>query len=357
METSFRSTPKATSSESTPSLRMQARPESRRSSTDASAALVLQGLLHEKEKEKSPYSRSHLRSRSSGSALLSAPLMTRANSMPNPNTPRSFEQPTVSTANSSRSPSPSLSQYQSPARTRSPFRAAQEESYMPPPRSPGWFESGPSGNAIQAIQEDSELHITFRPQSSALPTLPPHSSHSRSSSLRRRPASPLHGVANAAPVAPTSFPASVIDQNAPLNMTTSSGSSSPALGPQKYNEAYPSLHHYASSSSFSSIPSTPTSARSRSPSISSLDTIEDAPEQESEAIEAERIERLKIAAERAEQGESDSEGEGSGGTVKRRNGSLDVPRFGRTIGRERKRWSICGGERRADLDLETIWED
>jgi hypothetical protein len=41
---------------------------------------------------------------------------------------------------------------------------------------------------------------------------------------------------------------------------------------------------------------------------------------------------------------------------------LDVPRgfgFGRNggSGRERKRWSICGGERRADLDLETIWED
>jgi hypothetical protein len=24
---------------------------------------------------------------------------------------------------------------------------------------------------------------------------------------------------------------------------------------------------------------------------------------------------------------------------------------------KRKRWSVCGAERRGDLDLETIWED
>ena len=75
---------------------------------------------------------------------------------------------------------------------------------------------------------------------------------------------------------------------------------------------------------------------------------------ESEAIESERIERLKLAAERAERGEEEGE---------KRRGSLDVPRtgFGFTRGgarsEQRKRWSICGGERRADLDLETIWED
>lgn len=149
------------------------------------------------------------------------------------------------------------------------------------------------------------------------------------------------------------------------SVAPSSASNSPALGPQKYNEPHPSqlLHHYASSSSFStSIPSTPTSARSRSPSISSLDTIEDAPEEEEESeaqLELERIERLKLAAERAEAGEGDeSDDGGDGGRSRRRNGSLDMPRF-RGLGRgsERKRWSICGGERRADLDLETIWED
>jgi hypothetical protein len=144
----------------------------------------------------------------------------------------------------------------------------------------------------------------------------------------------------------------MIDQNASTNMNPSSTSSSPGLSAQKYNEAFPSalsLHHYASNSSFSSISSTPSSARSRSPSISSLDTIEDAPDLESEAVE-EESQRLKLIA------ESDEEDEGP------RRRSLDVPRgfgFGRNggSGRERKRWSICGGERRADLDLETIWED
>jgi hypothetical protein len=84
-----------------------------------------------------------------------------------------------------------------------------------------------------------------------------------------------------------------------------------------------------------------------------LDTIEDVPDLESEAIEAERIEKLKLAAERSERGEDEEEGG-------QRRSSLDVPRgfgFSRGGNRERKRWSVCGGERRADLDLETIWED
>nr|OQO17966.1 hypothetical protein B0A51_13552 [Rachicladosporium sp. CCFEE 5018] len=92
--------------------------------------------------------------------------------------------------------------------------------------------------------------------------------------------------------------------------------------------------------------------RSRSPSISSLDTIEDAPDAESEAVEEER----KRIAERDESGEESGEEEG------RRRKSLDSKGagfgFGRgSVAREKKRWSICGGERRGDLDLETIWED
>lgn len=74
---------------------------------------------------------------------------------------------------------------------------------------------------------------------------------------------------------------------------------------------------------------------------------------EQEAIEAERIEKLKLAAERAENGEEDDDNP-------RRRSSLDVPRgfgFSRGGNRERKRWSVCGGERRVDLDLDTIWED
>jgi hypothetical protein len=334
------------------------RPAIPRNHTDPSPSILLQGWFKEKEKldfnpsssthrrNRSPYSRSHLRSRSSGAALLTAPLMTRAHSLPNPHIAQPFDQSASSSGSLSPNP-PSRS-----PRNRSP------DGYVPPPRSPGWFDST-SGSGIQAIQEDSELDITPRPQSAhnmMHPSpLPIHSS-SRSASLRRRPASPLYSIGGASQQHPPSFPAAVIDQNAVLN-TTTSGSNSPALGPQKYNEAFPSLHHYASSSSFSSIPSTPTSARSRSPSISSLETIEDAPEEESEAVENERLERLRLAAEKAEQGESDSEGEGTGSG--RRRTSLDGPRFrsGTGLSRERKRWSVCGGERRADLDLETIWED
>jgi hypothetical protein len=104
------------------------------------------------------------------------------------------------------------------------------------------------------------------------------------------------------------------------------------------------------------MPSTPTSARSRSPSISSLETIPDSPDAEEAAIEAETIARLKAAAE-ATEGDAD----GSSSDPKRR-AALDAARstgigFGFGTRDKRKRWSVCGAERRGDLDLETIWED
>ena len=90
--------------------------------------------------------------------------------------------------------------------------------------------------------------------------------------------------------------------------------------------------------------------RSRSPSISSLETIPDTPDAEAEAIEADRIARLRAAE------ENEKAGDESG-----RRSSLDVPGERRTLGfgkrDSRKRWSVCGAERRGDLDLETIWED
>jgi hypothetical protein len=90
--------------------------------------------------------------------------------------------------------------------------------------------------------------------------------------------------------------------------------------------------------------------RSRSPSISSLETIPDSPDAEAEAIEADNIARLKAAADREQEGE-----EGV------RRSSLDGPGDRRPLGfgkrDSRKRWSVCGAERRQDLDLETIWED
>lgn len=102
--------------------------------------------------------------------------------------------------------------------------------------------------------------------------------------------------------------------------------------------------------SSSSMPSTPISVRSRSPSISSLETIPDSPDAEEAAVEADRIAQLKADAD-------DEDGSESKG----RN-SLDGPVRGRSSNPpgtrdKRKRWSVCGAERRADFDLETIWED
>ena len=84
--------------------------------------------------------------------------------------------------------------------------------------------------------------------------------------------------------------------------------------------------------------------RSRSPSISSLETIPDSPDAEREA---ENIARLKAAADQEDQSEE---------SIGRRAGS-DVGVRGTGRGDKRKRWSVCGAERRGDLDLETIWED
>ncbi|KAK6430387.1 hypothetical protein LTR95_013459 [Oleoguttula sp. CCFEE 5521] len=318
------------------------RPSTARSATDPSPSAILQdyfgslpaGRPVSSHRNRSPYSRSHLRSRSSGSTL-QAPLMTRAHSLPSEHAAsRAFESPSPSSG--SLSPAP-----RSPARVRSPFKQQQDDTYQPPPRSPSWYEgtTPSSGGGIESIHEDLELDLTPRAQQ-PLPS---------PSAIAGAPFS------RAANVPSPSFPASVIDQNVPIHLSTPSSSSSPSLGATKFNNSFPSglsLHHYASNSSFSSLSSTPSSMRSRSPSISSLDTIEDAPDAESEAVEEER----KRMAERDESGEESGEEEG------RRRKSLDSKGSGfgfarGSVAREKKRWSICGGERRGDLDLETIWED
>lgn len=130
--------------------------------------------------------------------------------------------------------------------------------------------------------------------------------------------------------------------------------SPPVLG-GKYNEAYPV--NSTSSVSSMSMPSTPTSIRSRSPSISSLETIPDIPDAENEALEDDRIAELKADADAAD----------AASNVNRRRGASDAPNTFSTIrgatggygarSDKRKRWSVCGAERRQDLDLETIWED
>jgi len=130
--------------------------------------------------------------------------------------------------------------------------------------------------------------------------------------------------------------------------TPSSMSMSPA---SRFHDAWLSSNTYPASFTSSSVPSTPTSTRSRSPSISSLETIPDSPDAEEAALEAERIAQLKAAADAAD-----------GGEDPKAKHALDLsgPR-GRTLnggfGRDkRKRWSVCGAERRGDLNLDTIWE-
>lgn len=158
----------------------------------------------------------------------------------------------------------------------------------------------------------------------------------------RRTASPLR---HALPIPPPSQP-SIMS----LPSTPSSVASSPLYRYDTGSSSYNFPSYYTSSS----IPSTPTSIRSRSPSISSLETIPDSPDAEEAALEDERISKLRLAAE-ASDGDEDPLSDSKGRT------SLDVPNRGRTLGLgskdKRKRWSVCGAERRGDIDLETIWED
>lgn len=245
----------------------------------------------------SPLSGNHTRSKSA--ANLVPPPMGRAQSMPGLNGLGQLLIP--------RPQSPKGS----PNRTRA-MRKPVDEIY--PPASP----------TRSSVLGPERHHL---PERSSSPTLGMTSSplvrHRRTSSPLRHAASNSTG----------SLPSSV--------------ASSPLHRPyDSFNDSYIFSSTYAPSS----VPSTPISVRSRSPSISSLETIPDSPDAEEAAVEAEKIAQLKAAA--------DAE---DGGEPKGRS-SLDTPARGRTLPGfgtrdKRKRWSVCGAERRQDLDLETIWED
>ncbi|OAG09645.1 uncharacterized protein CC84DRAFT_1183918 [Paraphaeosphaeria sporulosa] len=290
------------------------RPSTPRAQTEPAPSFDMLPTHTPRARNRSPYSRSHLRS-SSGSSLVFAPPMMRAHSLPTVMNP---------TGHLALSPSPvparPSSPLRSPKRTRSPRSqpTLYEDSYA--------HSGAPS---VCDISEDAELELT--PNMGTAQPSPISSLYSSTSSLsrRRRPASPLHQVAfGGAPMAP------------PVR-TPTSGSPSPLLSAAKFNEPFPGMSsHYPISLSSSSVP----------PSISSLETIPDTPDEEEEAIEADRIAKLKAAADREEERNSG------------RRSSLDVPGgSGRAFGfgkrDSRKRWSVCGAERRGDLDLETIWED
>ncbi|KAL6247977.1 hypothetical protein RBB50_005325 [Rhinocladiella similis] len=204
-------------------------------------------------------------------------------------------------------------------RRRSPLRSAAEDAY---PRDPTW-----SGLSIEPnIPENEELELSGEvefsqpsPMSSFSNTFP------RS---RRRTNIPLHQSASA--------PSLYVRSASPMSGRTSP---SPSFVQQKLsNEPYPNY----SVSSASSVPSTPTSLRSRSPSISSLETIEDSPDAEEAALLEEAVAKMK--GEDAETFES------------RRKSSMEQRGSNLRSNKERKRWSVCGAERRADFSLAPIEE-
>ncbi|EON64028.1 hypothetical protein W97_03258 [Coniosporium apollinis CBS 100218] len=300
------------------------RPTTSRSSTDPTGTGILlqPSQPSSRPRNRSPYSRSHLRSSSSSNSL-TAPAMTRSHSLPSVISPTTH----LSSSPSARASSP----LRSPARVPSPFSLAPEDTYPQPTAS--------RIGEIESISEDSELNLTPRAGSDRMfqqQSLLPFAHGYTFPRSRRRPTSPLHHVSK------VPFGGS--------SSTPTSSSSSPVLSATKFNESYPPGLHLSSSFSSSSMPSTPTSARSRSPSISSLETIPDSPDAEEAALEADKLAKLDAAAKAAE----------GGGEVRR--SSLDVPGerrpgFGFGGRDKRKRWSVCGAERRGDLDLETIWED
>lgn len=254
----------------------------------------------------SPLSGAHMRSRSAAGL---APPMIRTQSLPGVNGAGH-----ILYAPQMRAQSPSGSPNRN--RVRTPRKAVDEA-----------FPSSPTRVSVH----DPERRLSERNSS-------PNLGVSSGTTLARirRPASPLRHVSQSST---SSLPAGI-------PTTPSSVASSPSY---KTYESVSSGYGFAVSMPSSSVPSTPTSARSRSPSISSLETIPDSPDAEEAALEAERIAQLKAAADAAENGEPKGRS------------SLDVPTRGRTLSfgsrDKRKRWSVCGAERRGDLDLETIWED
>jgi hypothetical protein len=264
----------------------------------------------------SPFNRGHLRSRSTTSPL--APPMSRAHSMP-----RVDAAGNLITFPPQRPASPAGS----PSRLR---RKPVDEVF---PGSPS------SGRNLKGISEtepsSSDGHTPRGPERSSSPLGLPYST---SLPRRRRPSSPLrHGS--------QSTPVGAANANALTPTTPNSATSSPLYQTSRF-ESFLGTSSYPGSFASSSVPSTPTSARSRSPSISSLETIPDSPDAEIAALEADRIAQLQAAADAADGGETVAE--------------AVTPR-GRTLGLgsrdKRKRWSVCGAERRGDLNLDTIWED
>lgn len=280
--------------------------------------------------------------------------MTRAHSSPVVDTTGRFIMSTPPTQ-----PMSPLGAPMSTPRRRSPMRRATDDAY------PSFGFAG-SLDIGETISEKDELELTPRGSKNTdnsttpnSPLLTPHSTFPRS---RRRPASPLHHLTSPLGIpSPARHPQLRSSVSSP-SLATLSNSNSSSI---RYNETYPSSSTSTSYSS-SSMPSTPTSLRSRSPSISSLETIPDSPDAEEAALEAEQVARLKAAADRESETGSEEGGKELGRGRRRIGGgggglfgfaSSGGVGYGGGRADKRKRWSVCGAERRGDLDLETIWED
>ncbi|KAJ9614568.1 hypothetical protein H2200_002705 [Cladophialophora chaetospira] len=259
---------------------------------------------------RAPSPQRRMRPLSAGGAI-SAPPMQRAHSSPGVDASGRYVHP----YGAPRRPESPLHS----GRRRSPLRMALEEPY---PGKPAW-----SGLAIEPnIPENEELD--FGVDGDALQPSPIYSFSNTFPRARRRTSQPLHQSASAPSL------------HARAVSPSMSGRTSPSFASQRYTyEPYPM---YSFSSSASSMPSTPTSLRSRSPSISSLETIEDVPDAEQAAILEE--EESKVKGDDTEPGES------------RRRSSLESRGSNLRSNKERKRWSVCGAERRADFSLEPIEE-
>lgn len=191
-----------------------------------------------------------------------------------------------------------------------------------------------------------------KPVDDVFPASPPvrasvHDAEPRPASASERSGSPSHAAG--APGSAARHRGVALPGASSLALLPSTPSSSSSVSPLRAYDALAGLH---GGTSLSSVPSTPTSTRSRSPSISSLETIPDSPDAEEAALEAERLAQLRGAADAAAEGLDASD-------AKARSVN-DLPARGRTMNLgsrdKHKRWSVCGAERRGDIDLETIWE-
>lgn len=303
----------------------QLKPPCIRRSTDPTPASSMgwssTNLAHRPRNNKPSYARGHVRSHSLTPTSQAPPPMSRAKSLPGVHGVGYF---------SLGSPIRPSSPVGSPSRNRALKKPVDEVFPGFPLRT---AKPEPADNPVAILEEDEE----------------PSSAQERSSSpsfflgntlpRAHRPSSPLRGLAT---------------HQTGNGLVTPTSPSSMASSPLYSSTRFDSFGGYHYATSASSVPTTPSSLRSRSPSISSLETIPDTPDAEEAALEAERIAQLKAAADAADGDEA--------AEAIRQSMDASVSR-GRKLGAafgsrdKSKRWSVCGAERRGDLDLETIWED